>query len=98
MTETLGLFILTSVIVELTPGPNMAWLALVAAAEGRRPGFAAVAGVALGLLIVGLAAAFGLAAAISASPVAWQVLRWGGVAWLLWMAFDGWRGTSGGGW
>ena len=91
---TLAAFALTSVLIELTPGPNMAYLALIAATEGRRPGFAAVAGVALGLAVVGAAAAFGLAAVISASPVAYQGLRWGGVVYLLWLAWEGWRGAS----
>ena len=63
--QTLAGFALTSLIVELTPGPNMAYLALIAATEGRRPGFAAVAGVALGLGVLGLAAGFGLATLIA---------------------------------
>lgn len=93
-TETLAAFILTSAVIEVTPGPNMAYLALIAATEGRRPGYAAVAGVALGLAGVGIAAALGLAAAISASAVAFQVLRWGGVLYLLWLAWDGWSGDG----
>ncbi len=90
-TETLAGFALTSLIIELTPGPNMAYLAMIAATEGRRPGYAAVAGVALGLAVVGLIAAFGLATAITAQPVLYQTLRWGGVGYLLWLAWDGWR-------
>jgi threonine/homoserine/homoserine lactone efflux protein len=89
--ETLAAFILTSAVIELTPGPNMAWLAIVAATEGRRPGFAAVAGVALGLAIVGIAAALGVAAVVTASPLLYETLRWGGVFYLLWLAWDGWR-------
>lgn len=89
--ETLAAFILTSAVIELTPGPNMAWLAIVAATEGRRPGFAAVGGVALGLALVGIAAALGLAAVITASPLLYGTLRWGGVFYLLWLAWDGWR-------
>jgi threonine/homoserine/homoserine lactone efflux protein len=89
--ETALAFIVASTVIELTPGPNMAYLAVLAATEGRRQGFAAVAGVALGLLIVGLAAAFGLAALISASPPLFQTLRWGGVAYLIWLAWDAWR-------
>lgn len=90
--ETLLGFAATAALIELTPGPNMTWLAIVAATEGRRPGYAAVAGVALGLALVGLAAALGLAAAISASPSLYQALRWAGVGYLLWLAWDGWRG------
>ncbi len=91
---TLAAFALTSLLIELTPGPNMAYLALIAATEGRKPGYAAVAGVAIGLAVIGVAAALGLAALISASPVAYQALRWAGVAYLLWLAWEGWRGTT----
>ncbi|PPB82167.1 threonine/homoserine/homoserine lactone efflux protein [Albidovulum inexpectatum] len=84
-------FIVTSIVIELTPGPNMGWLAIVAAGEGRRLGYAAVAGVALGLSIVGLGAAFGLAALITASPILYEMLRWGGVAFLLYLAWEGWQ-------
>lgn len=74
----------------------MAWLAILAATEGRRPGFTAVAGVALGLSAVGLAAALGVAALVSASEPAYQALRWAGVLYLLWLAWDGWRGGEAG--
>ena len=88
---TWALFALTSTLIELTPGPNMAYLAIVGVSQGRKPGYAAVAGVSLGLAIVGLAAALGLAAVINASPLLNQGLRWGGVIYLLWLAYDGWR-------
>jgi threonine/homoserine/homoserine lactone efflux protein len=87
-------FALTATAIELTPGPNMVWLAIVAATDGRRAGFAAVAGVALGLSVIGIAAAWGMAAVIAASPLAYQALRWAGVAYLLWLAWDGWRGAD----
>ncbi len=86
-----GAFALASILIELTPGPNMAWLAIVAATTGRRAGFAAVVGVALGLAVIGALAALGLGAAIAASPVLYAVLRWAGVLWLLWLAVDAWR-------
>ncbi|MEN8834066.1 MAG: LysE family translocator [Pacificibacter sp.] len=89
--DALLAFILASAVVELTPGPNMAYLAVLSATEGRRAGYAAVAGVALGLLVIGLLAAFGLAAVIASSPVLFEALRWAGVAFLLWLAFDAWR-------
>jgi threonine/homoserine/homoserine lactone efflux protein len=91
----LGQFALTCVIIEITPGPNMAWLAVTSAAKGRRAGLMAVAGVATGLAVIGIAAAFGLAALISASPVLWNVLRWGGVAWLLYLAWEAWTDADG---
>lgn len=92
--QTVAGFALTSVLIELTPGPNMAWLAIATVTSGRARGYAAVAGVALGLATVGLAAALGLAALITAVPALYQVLRWGGVVYLLWLAWDGWQSAD----
>ncbi len=83
-------FVLTSFIVEVTPGPNMGTLAALTLERGRNAGLAAVAGVALGLAIVGVLAALGLAAAISQAPALYQALRWGGVLYLLYLAYDAW--------
>jgi threonine/homoserine/homoserine lactone efflux protein len=53
-----------------------------------------VAGVALGLAVLGLLAAMVVATLIAASPVAYQVLRWAGVGYLLWLAWQGWYGAE----
>ncbi|MBL0934767.1 MAG: LysE family translocator [Rhizobiaceae bacterium] len=87
-------FALASLLIELTPGPNMTYLALVAAGEGRRRGYAAVAGVALGLAVLGLAAALGVAELLQRSALAYEVLRWAGGLFLLYLAWDGWRGDG----
>jgi threonine/homoserine/homoserine lactone efflux protein len=92
--ETLAAFALTCLVIELTPGPNMAYLAVLSAGHGRRAGLAATLGIALGLLIVGIGAALGLAALISSSRLLYEALRWSGVAYLLWLAWDGWRDTT----
>lgn len=92
--EALAGFALAATLMEITPGPNMGYLAIVALTDGRRAGYAAVAGVALGLALVGLAAALGLGAVVTASPALYQALRWGGVGYLLWLAWQGWRGAD----
>jgi threonine/homoserine/homoserine lactone efflux protein len=84
-------FLITCFIVELTPGPNMGWLAALSLASGRKAGLSAVAGIALGLAAIGLIVALGLAEIVERVPVVYQILRWGGIAWLLWLAFDAWR-------
>ena len=61
-------FLITTMLIELTPGPNMAWLALTSATQGKRSGFAAVAGIATGLAILALASAMGLAALAAQLP------------------------------
>ena len=87
-------FLWTALIIELTPGPNMTYLAILSLTEGRRAGFAAVAGVASGLLLIGLIAALGLAVIISQSPALYNLLRWGGAFFLLWLAFEIWTGRD----
>lgn len=83
-------FALTSLIIEITPGPNMTYLAALSLSSGMRAGFAAVAGIALGLLTYGIVAALGLAAVIDSSRLLYGLLRWTGVAYLLWLAWEAW--------
>jgi threonine/homoserine/homoserine lactone efflux protein len=87
-------FALTALVIEITPGPNMTYLAALSLSRGMRTGIAAVAGIALGLMTYGVIAAFGLAAAIDHSPWLYGLLRWGGVAYLLWLAWDAWSGKE----
>lgn len=89
--DNLIAFISSSILIELTPGPNMAFLALISATKGRRHGFATTAGIALGLLIIGLLAAAGVGAVVARNPILFQILRWGGIAYLLYLAWEGWR-------
>ncbi|HET6387751.1 LysE family translocator [Hyphomicrobium sp.] len=85
-------FIWLAFLVELTPGPNMTYLAVVTLADGRRAGFTAVAGVASGLLLIGILAALGVAAAVSQSRLLYEIIRWAGALYMLWLAYDVWRG------
>ena len=87
-------FAITSALIEITPGPNMTWLAVISAVEGRRSGFAAVAGVALGLSVIGIAGALGAAALIDSTPMLYEILRWAGVLFLLYLAIEGWMAAS----
>lgn len=87
-------FLLTTLLIELTPGPNMVWLALTSASQGRRSGFAAVAGIALGLALLAAASAVGLAELAARSPFAFGLLRYAGVAYLLWLAWKTWAGED----
>lgn len=51
-----------------------------------------VAGIAAGLLAVGLVAAFGAAALVLKNPALYHSLRGAGILYLLWLAWDSWRG------
>lgn len=94
LTEHFLSFLLTAWLIELTPGPNMAWLALTGASFGRKAALAATAGIAIGLSIIALLAAFGVAELAQASPSLYSLLRYAGAAYLLWLAWEAWRGEG----
>ncbi len=87
-------FLIAATLIELTPGPNMGYLALVSARRGLGAGLLTVVGVTLGLAAHLIAAAVGLSQMAVGQPVLYQALRWGGVAYLLWLAFDAWRSRT----
>lgn len=84
-------FALASLVIELVPGPNQTYLAALTLSYGMRAGFAAVAGIAFGLSVYGLAAALGVAALIDRSPALYEILGWAGAIYFLWLAWQSWR-------
>ncbi len=72
----------------------MAYLVILTMSVGRRAGFATVAGIALGLCCVAVAAAVGMAEVVAAYPAVYEVIRWAGVLYLLWLAADCWRNDA----
>jgi threonine/homoserine/homoserine lactone efflux protein len=83
-------FLVTSILIELTPGPNMTWLAVLGAARGRTVALAAVAGIGLGLAVAGVVAGIGLTALMTQWPTSFQALRWIGTFYLFYLAWDAW--------
>jgi threonine/homoserine/homoserine lactone efflux protein len=94
MAMSLAVFAWTALLIELTPGPNMTYLALLSARRGIKVASAAVAGVAVGLTVIGLAAALGFGEVVARTRWLYELIRWGGVAFLLYLAFDAWRGDE----
>jgi len=92
--SVLAPFLVAVLLIELTPGPNMGYLAALSAASGRSAGMKAVLGVTLGLSIYMLAAVVGVAELIAQAPLAYQTLRWAGVVFLLYLAWQAWRGAD----
>lgn len=84
-------FILTSLIIEMTPGPNMAYLAVLGASRGRFAGFSAVLGVALGLALLGTVVGLGGGSLVLSNRLAYESFRWAGALYLCWLAFDSWK-------
>ncbi|WP_449061641.1 LysE family translocator [Planomonospora algeriensis] len=69
----------------LTPGLDTALILRTSLLAGRRPAWAVVLGIQAGTLVWGVATAAGLSALLSTSRLAYEVLRWAGVAYLVWM-------------
>ena len=88
-------FVLAALLIELTPGPNMGYLAVVTLRQGKRAGFAVVAGVTVGLLVLGLAGAWGVSQNLKDNDFAYQLLRYAGIGFMFYLAWEGWRGDTG---
>jgi threonine/homoserine/homoserine lactone efflux protein len=81
----LPLFVSAGLLLNLTPGPDMLFVAGSSAARGRRAGVLAALGVATGCGFHIALAAVGLSALLAASATAFMLLKWLGAAYLVWM-------------
>ena len=82
------LFAGAALLMVLTPGPNMLYLLSRSICQGRRAGVISLFGVASGFVVHMLAAAIGLSAIFLALPLAYEVLKWAGALYLLWLAWQ----------
>jgi threonine/homoserine/homoserine lactone efflux protein len=94
--DNLALFAVASVLLVLTPGPNLLYLISRTLCQGRTAGLVSLAGTTSGFLFHVVAAALGLSAVFIAVPIAYDVVRWAGAAYLLWLAWDAVRPGAGG--
>jgi threonine/homoserine/homoserine lactone efflux protein len=91
---TMAAYTLASLLLFITPGPDMSlWLSRTIGA-GRSAGFAAMAGTNAGCLVHTLLAAFGISVLIAASEAAFLTLKIVGAGYLLWLAVDAIRNGS----
>src|SRR4029078_3520564 len=79
----LGLFVVAGLLLNITPGPDMTYIAARAAAGGFRAGGAATLGITAGCVVHTLAAAAGLSVLLATSAAAFSVVKWCGAAYLL---------------
>jgi len=74
-------------LLVLTPGPNMMYLISRSICQGRMAGVISLFGVVAGFMVHMLAAAIGLSAIFVAVPMAYDLLKFAGAAYLLWLAW-----------
>ncbi|HEX2363552.1 MAG TPA: LysE family translocator [Bradyrhizobium sp.] len=78
----LWLFIISGLILNVTPGPDTAYIVGRSAQFGWRGGAAAALGISAGCLVHVLACAIGLSALLTASATAFTLVKWAGAAYL----------------
>ncbi len=92
--STILQFSLATIIITLTPGPDMTLFVGRALSSGRAAGFACFAGASTGILVHTTLVALGLSALIIAAPAAFLALKFAGAAYLLWLAYNAVRHGS----
>ncbi len=86
--QALSAYVVAAGLLTLTPGLDTALILRTAAVEGpKRAAFAAL-GINIGCLIWGAAVALGLGALLEASTLAFNILKWVGAAYLVWLGLN----------
>ena len=87
-------FLVTSFIVVLIPGTGVIYTVSTGLAQGRKASVFAALGCTAGILPHLMATVLGLAAIMHTSAIAFQALKYAGVAYLLYVAYATWRDKS----
>ncbi|KAA1179410.1 LysE family translocator [Rhizobium tropici] len=86
--STLLAFSVATLLLAMTPGPDLTLSISRALVQGKRAALFVVLGTTLGVIVHTCLVAFGISALITASPVAFTILKTGGAAYLLWLAIQ----------
>lgn len=89
--ETLLLVTVAAAIMNALPGPSQLYVVTRTIALGRGAGFASASGLASGAVVHVVLAAKGLTALMAATPALFDVVRWIGAAYLIWLGIATWR-------
>lgn len=86
--QALLAFAVAAGLLTITPGLDTALVLRTAAVEGPRRAALAAVGIVAGCLVWGAAVALGLGALLDASQLAFQILKWAGAAYLVWLGVN----------
>jgi len=90
----LWLFVVAGLLLNITPGPDMALIIARSTKQGTGAGVVAALGIATGLFVHILAAAIGVSAIVLASAVAFTALKWIGALYLIYLGVQMVRSSS----
>jgi threonine/homoserine/homoserine lactone efflux protein len=88
---TLLAYTAAAAVLVLIPGPGTAWIIAQSAAGGARRGAQAAVGLETATLIHALAAGLGLSAVLATSALAFEIVKYAGAAYLVWLGIQAWR-------
>lgn len=88
VTAALIAFSIAAGLLTITPGLDVALVLRTAAVEGPKKAWLAGLGISLGTLGWGAIAALGLGALLAASQLAFEILKWAGAAYLMWLGLN----------
>ncbi|QDO96690.1 LysE family translocator [Ferrovibrio terrae] len=92
---TLLTFTLAAFALAATPGPDMLLIMTRSVAQGRMAGFITLAGISLGCYFHAIIAGLSLSGVLLLAPVMFEIIRWAGAAYLLYLAMQAFRGAGG---
>jgi threonine/homoserine/homoserine lactone efflux protein len=90
----IGLFVVASTLLALAPGPDIIYVLTRGISQGRKAGIAAALGFASGCVFHTVLAAVGVAALIRSSELAFDLVRYAGAAYLVWIGIQALRHRS----
>lgn len=88
------LFLSAVLVLNITPGPDLLYILTKTISGGRKVGWAAAMGVCTGALVHAVIAAIGLSAILMSSAVAFNIVKYAGVAYLLYLAWKSFRSSG----
>ena len=89
--ELFTAFLLITAVLVITPGPIVTLVIATGASQGIRAALTTVAGTTLGNAILLAAIAFGLSWVLRNAAILFDILRWVGAAYLIWLGIQAWR-------
>lgn len=92
--RSLLVFIGAGLLLNITPGPDVLYIVGRSIGQGRRAGLVSVLGISTGCLFHVASAALGLSALMLAIPAAYDVVRYAGAAYLVWLGVRAIASTS----
>jgi threonine/homoserine/homoserine lactone efflux protein len=87
-------FLLVTLVLIMAPGPVVTLVIATSASKGLRAGLVTVAGSSTGLAAALLIIALGLAFVLNHALFWFELLRWAGAAYLVWLGVQAWRGAG----